>query len=59
MEGAVSFFNRDTCKAGAIAERAGADALFLAALLQPRAMGDSRNGVADARPVQAGRARAV
>ena len=32
----------------------GADALFLAALLQPRAMGDSRNGVADARPVQAG-----
>ena len=40
-------------------ERAGADALFLAALLQPRAMGDSRNGVADAHPVQAGRARAV
>ena len=32
---------------------------FSLALPQPRAMGDSRNGVADARPVQAGRARTV
>ena len=45
--------------AGGDDERAGTDALLLAALLQPRSVGNPRNGVADAGTVQTGRACAV